>query len=217
MELERASGATATYFAMSGPYSLRRYGARSGANSARLRRVLDLARRLGHRVGLHGCAYSLRHQDYASQRRRLSEAFGEEITWHRSHYLVYDPRRSPVLLEAAGLRVDSTVASHQANGFRAGLAWPYRLWNWTEGRPSRVVELPMVFMDRVQARPDEQEWEELYMLLDRVAGVGGTVAVNFHMDYFVGRPERLDAYRRLLQWLGERRARLSDDLSGYGD
>jgi hypothetical protein len=216
MELERQAGARATYFVMPGPYSLRRYGARTGANSRRMTRLLELARQFGHRIGLHGCAYGIQEGNYARQRQRLSELAGAEVTWHSNHYLVYDPRQSPALLESAGVRVDSTVGFHQANGFRAGLAWPYRLWNWTEGGPGRIVELPMVFMDGVRRRSDDQEWDELLGLLERTAAVGGAVAVNLHVDYFLGRADRLERYRRLLSWLGERHARLSDDLSAFG-
>ena len=56
MGIEQSAGAAGVYFFMSGPYSLRRYGARTGSHSRRLRSLLYLAHRHNHVVGLHGCA-----------------------------------------------------------------------------------------------------------------------------------------------------------------
>jgi hypothetical protein len=205
MRAEQEAGAVATYYFMSGPYSFRRYGSRGGC-SGRLRRLLAMARRYGHRIGLHGCAYSLRRADYARQRRRLSRAAGEEITWHRNHYLVFDAAESPGQLAGAGLRVDSTCGFHDANVFRAGLAHAYRLWDPKAGGPGEVLEVPLVFMDSARGGTVEQDWAELYQRLEQAEAVGGTVAVLIHVEYFVEVPGAAERYGELLGWLGARRA-----------
>jgi len=205
MRLEREAGATATYFVMSGPYSVRRYGARVG-QGRRLRRLLERIGQSGHRIGLHGCAYSLTRDDYGRQRAALAERTGHPVTWHRNHYLVYDPARSPAMLEAAGFAVDSTCGFHDTNGFRAGVAWPYPLWDWQQDRRSSVMEIPLIFMDGACPGGPDAEWGQLYERLERAEVVAGTVAVLFHADYFVGRPERIARYEGLLTWLGNRSA-----------
>jgi len=210
MSLERDAGAMATYFFMSGPYSFRRYGSRGG-QGRRLRDLTALVWQHGHRVGLHGCVYSLQRGDYARQREALSAAAGVDVTWHRNHYLVYDAMRSPGLLEAGGLSVDSSCGFHDANGFRAGVAHPYPLWDWQADGPSAVTEVPLVFMDGACGRPVEEEWAEAYERLSAAAEVGGEVAVLFHVDGFVEDPGALERYARLLEWLKSRGADLADD------
>jgi len=206
MRLEQQAGVSATYFFMSGPYSLRRYGSRSGRGSRRLLSLAETAERYGHRVGLHGCAYSPRRGDYARQRQTLEAATGCKVAWHRNHYLVYDAFRTPALLAAGGLAVDSTCGYHDANAFRAGLAWPYRLWDWSADAPSAVLEMPLAFMDGVCGGSADDEWAQLHERLESAAAVGGTVAVLTHVDRFIDDPDNMRRYEELLSWLSSKQA-----------
>lgn len=204
MRIERAEGIQATYFCMSGPYSFQPFGSRSGdcTKSQRAENFFRMIRRYGHRLGLHGCAYSLRKGNYKDQREALSQAFGVSVTWHRNHYLVWDPLKSPGLLRRAGIKVDSTVGFHRRQGFRAGLAWPYELWDHGLQEPSGVLEIPMVFMDAAGVMThDGPSWNDLYALLERAESLMGEVAVNFHPEYFVGHPSILSRYQEFLEWL----------------
>jgi hypothetical protein len=214
MRIEHEAGAVATYFFMSGPYSIGPGGARSGTGSRRLKELLGMVRQWGHRPGLHGCIHSLARQDYARQRKTFSEAAGQDITWHRNHYLVYSPEQSPRQLEQAGLEVDSSCAFHDLNGFRAGMAHPYPLWDLSCDRPTNVMEIPLVFMD--VAAPDaediEKAWSELYGLLEQAEKVSGGVAVLFHVDHFIDSAYTLDRYAELLGWLTGRGANLAGEL-----
>jgi hypothetical protein len=208
MRIEQSAGATGVYFFMSGPYSFRRYGARTGRRSRHLRSLLHMARRYGHVVGLHGCAYSLERRNYDVQRQRLEGVLGEPIRWHRNHYLVYDGIRSPPLLAGAGLEVDSTVGFTTSNGFRAGLSWPYYLWDQQRDVATQVLEIPLVFMDGTTGRPVQEEWAQLYQRLESALATGGAVAINFHMEHFVPDPEAVGRYKEMIRWLGDRGARL---------
>jgi len=205
MDLERQAGAVGTYFFMSGPYSFRRYGSRGG-KSKRLARLTQIVSEYGHRVGLHGCIYSLDRDDYARQRDSLSRSAGLEVAWHRNHYLVWDAVKSPAALASGGLCVDTTCGFHDANAFRAGLAWPYELWNSQTNQPSGVMEIPLVFMDATGDLSCEETWAQLYSRLESALSVGGHVAVLFHVGYFVGYPQRVARYAELLTWLKERGA-----------
>ena len=204
MAIEANVSAKATYFMMSGPYSFHRIGARTEdcRRSSRFKKIVKYAARYGHRIGLHGCAYSLDRDDYPRQQTAISEAVGYDVTWHRNHYLMWNPDTSPARLRGAGFRVDSTVGFNSLQGFRAGLAWPYELWDFTEDSPAGVMEIPMVFMDAagVIIKGDET-WEALYRQMEAAAQVGGEVAVNFHPDYFLGHPQVLENYRAFLDWL----------------
>ena len=213
MCLEREAGAVATYFFMAGPYSFRRYGSRSG-RGRRLRRLAGLVRQYGHRVGLHGCVYSLAQRDYDRQRRDLEVAAGCQITWHRNHYLVFDSRVSSGLLESAGFRVDTTCGFHDANGFRAGVAHPYPLWDWRREAATGLTEIPLVFMDVAGDLASDTMWRELYDRLDAAVSMGGAIAILFHVDNFVIAPKGFHRYAELLGYLKSRGAILDADVAG---
>ncbi len=211
MRMEQQAGAKATYFFMTGPYSFRHFGAHGGRPINRLRQLLRMAGRYGHRIGLHGSIDALALRRYGHERRELSATAGREVTWHRNHYLVWDAARSPAALAEAGLEVDSTCGFHDNQGFRAGLAWPYRLWDLEADGPADVMEIPLVFMDAVEDVSSEKTWSQLYKRLDRVAAVGGAVAVLCHVDLFIANAPATEHYRRMLTWLGERAAVLDAD------
>ena len=122
---------------------------------------------------------------------------------------MYDPVKSPSLLAAGGILVDSTCAFSDANGFRAGMAHPYQLWDLQADQPTNVLEIPLVFMDDVRGRSEEAEWDELYARLGMAASVAGEVAILFHVDYFVGNPDGISRYNELLNWLGRQGADLA--------
>gem|GEM_PF-3411008 len=216
MAAEQDAGARATYFCMSGPYSFRKIGARTGdcRRSRRMAEIIHLAKRYGHRIGLHGCAYSLEQADYSRQRQALSQTTGHVIDWHRNHYLVWNHHKSPGMLDKSGFRVDSTVGFNSLQAFRAGLAWPYRLWDHVADRASDIIELPMVFMDAagvIIERPGPA-WDDLYAQMESAAAVSGEVAVNFHPEYFLGQPHVFEGYVAFVRWLRERGAVLDAEL-----
>jgi hypothetical protein len=221
MQKESDAGAIATYFFMSGPYSFRKIGARTGwcINNKRLHDILQLADHHHHRVGIHGCAYSLLKNDYARQRSEMSKTIGREVFWHRNHYLVWDPQKSPGALKEAGIKFDSSLGFNTAQGFRRGLAWPFEIWDMVGDQPSGVIEIPLVFMDSATFNESKNfVWKELDRQLDIVESVCGQVAVNFHLDYFVKNFNFIDGYAKFLESLKIRGAdiRAEIDEDGFG-
>ena len=215
MGMEQSAGAMGTYFCMSGPYSFRKIGSRTEdcRKNRRAQKVFQQISRHGHRLGLHGCAYSLDNRDYARQREDLAETARLEVTWHRNHYLVWNPTISPPALREAGISVDSTLGFNTRQAFRAGLAWPYELWDIKKDAPSGVLEIPMVFMDAAGViTQDGLTWDDLYHQLDLSEAVGGEVAVNFHPDYFLGHPLVFKRYEAFLQWLNHRGVQLNHEV-----
>jgi hypothetical protein len=142
-----------------------------------------------------------------------------DITWHRNHYLVYSPQQSPMQLDEAGLKVDSSCAFHDVNGFRAGMAHPYPLWDFSRECSTGVMEIPLIFMDA--AAPNDEDidntWAELHKRLEQAEKVSGSVAILFHVDRFTDSAHGLDRYAELLNWLTARGADLSGSLPAVQD
>ncbi|MCD8480681.1 MAG: hypothetical protein LRZ88_11030 [Candidatus Cloacimonetes bacterium] len=72
---------------------------------------------------------------------------GFNPTGFRTHYLHFDYQKSFSVLEAAGIKYDSTLGYWENIGFRAGISFPFYPFNIKENRPFRVLEIPLIVMD----------------------------------------------------------------------
>jgi hypothetical protein len=108
----------------------------------------------------------------------------------RYHYLRVDPHANLAPLAALGFRYDTSLGFADRPGFRAGIAQPFRPWDFAAGRPLDLVEIPLAVMDVTLS-------EERYLglsaaaaerrLLDLVAWAerhGGGFSVLWHTDRF---------------------------------
>jgi hypothetical protein len=200
MRLEAACKVNATYFFMSGPYSVARHGSRVG-RGARLRRLVRLALRYGHRVGLHASYDAFQRGTVGNERVMLARACGERIERQRSHYLQWDHGSAVTALRAGGIRIDSTLGYRGRNGFRTGLAWSYPLPDSLRAEGPAIIEIPLVYMDAARGVSAPDAWQELAAVLDATRSVSGEVAILFHIDYFLEDPSLMGRFRTLLQHL----------------
>ena len=187
--IERAHGASSTYFVLAG-HHVPEDGPAPELYAELLPRIVETVLESGAEVGLHG---SYRAADdariLAAEKERL-EALAGELRGHRYHYLRVDPHANLAPLVELGLRYDTTLGFSDALGFRAGIAHPFRPWDFTREEPLDLVEIPLAAMDAtlaeerylgLSARAAEPR---LLALLDWAAATGGAFAVLWHPDRF---------------------------------
>ncbi|HEX3330518.1 MAG TPA: polysaccharide deacetylase family protein [Gaiellales bacterium] len=214
--IERGHGGRSTYFVMAGHNH-----AADGPDPAaydRLRPaiVAQIAAQ-GDEVGLHpSYLTSERPQLLAVERERLEALTGARVPGVRFHYLRHDTHATLPQLDGLGFAYDSSQGYGDAIGLRAGFSFPYRPFHLAERRPLDLVELPMAVMDATLA---EQRYlglepraglERTLRLLERVAGIGGTVAILWHTDRFSREYARGwdRVYADVLEWVADRGGRL---------
>jgi peptidoglycan/xylan/chitin deacetylase (PgdA/CDA1 family) len=153
-------------------------------------RLVGELQELDAEIGLHGSYRSARDgRRLADEKRRLEE-LGAKITGHRYHYLRVDPHHNLEPLADAGLRYDSTLGFADALGFRAGLARPFRPWDFALDEPMDIIELPLAAMDVTLAEPrylglsPRAAWPLLEHLLDVAAACRAGFAVLWHPERF---------------------------------
>ena len=118
-----------------------------------IRRLLREIHRRGHWIGLHGSyesgrdAERLRGELAALQRVLEEERIGQEVLEGRQHYLRWCPRRSAGVLEAAGLRRDSTLSFADLPGFRCGTCRSFPMYDLSTAAPLRLRQQPLVCME----------------------------------------------------------------------
>jgi hypothetical protein len=192
---ERALGASSTFFVLAAhrdPHD----GAAPEAY-ARLRpRLVETLVEQGGEIGLHG---SYRTAEDSALVRHERDALAEVVAvytatngvaGHRYHYLRVDPHRNLRPLAHLGFAYDTTLGFPDTPGFRAGIAHPFKPWDFGRDEPLDLIEIPLAAMDATLAEARylglsaRAAWPRIEQLLDRAEAHGGGFALLWHPDRF---------------------------------
>jgi hypothetical protein len=209
---ERRRGATGSSFYVIASHHDPHDGAAAEAYSRLRPRLVETLLEAGGEVGLHGSYTAADDPARLAAEKQKLEALAGPITGHRYHYLRVDPLRNLAPLVDVGLRYDTTLGFPDALGFRAGIARPFRPWDFEREEPLDLIEVPLAVMDATLAEERylglaaKRAEPQLMQLLDWAAEFGGAFAVLWHPDRFdpatSGGWDRL--YSRLLAGAQER-------------
>jgi hypothetical protein len=214
--IERAHGGRSTYFVMAGHHVPADGPDPAAYDRLRPAIVAQIAAQ-GDEVGLHpSYTASQRPERIAEERARLAALTGAAVPGMRFHYLRHETHATLPALERLGFGYDSSQGYGDAIGLRAGFSFPYRPYHVAEDRPLDLAELPLAVMDATLA---EQRYlglapgaglERTLALLERVADVGGTVAILWHTDRFSREYARGwdRVYEDVLAWVAGQGGRL---------
>ncbi len=154
------------------------------AASKKVQRVIDSLRESGFELGVHpGYDTYGERSKLASEVEYLREALRVRSGGGRQHYLRWSPE-TWLDWEACRLCYDSSVGFAEAFGFRAGTAFPYRPWCFSQNREIKLIEIPLILMDCTPVKYMEMGLEEgierIRTLVQRVAKTGGLFTLLWH-------------------------------------
>ncbi len=186
--IERERGAGSTFFLMAG----HRHAADGASPETydRLRpRLVETLRSGGAEIGLHGSYTAAEDPARLADEKEALEELAGSVAGQRYHYLRVDPHGNLEPLERLGFAYDSSLGFSGAIGFRAGIAHPFRPWDFAGDRPLDLVEIPLAVMDatfeeRYLGLSTGQAEPHLIRLLEDAAERGGGFAVLWHTDRF---------------------------------
>ena len=187
---ERAHGATGSTFYVMAGHNHRADGAAPESYDRLRPRLVEELLESGSEVGLHGSYLAAEDSAKLAAERALLESLAGEIAGHRYHYLRVDPHRNLVPLGGLGFLYDTTLGFPDALGFRAGIAHPFRPWDFAREEPASIVEVPLAAMDATLAEARYQGLRaadakpQLIALLDWAAEHGGGFSILWHPDRF---------------------------------
>jgi hypothetical protein len=186
---ERRCGASSTFFLMAD--HAHELDGRAGEQYDRLRpRLVETLLDAGAEVGLHGSYSSADDSARISAEKETLEKLAGSVRGQRYHFLRLDPHRNLGQLEAAGFAYDSTLGFSDALGFRAGIAHPFRPWDFDREVPRDLVEVPLAAMDvtlsaeRYLDLSAREADARLRALLDWAAENGGGFAILWHSEQY---------------------------------
>jgi hypothetical protein len=113
----------------------------------------------------------------------LRKALAVQKVGGRQHYLRWSPQ-TWLDWESCGLAYDSTVGFADFIGFRAGTAFPFRPWSFSENRELNLIEVPLIVMDctpvKYMGLSREEGLARIRNCIHRTAAVGGVFTLLWH-------------------------------------
>ena len=187
---ERRRGATGSTFYVLAAHHDPHDGAAPGTY-ARLRpRLVETLRASGAEIGLHGSYTAADNPARLREEKATLEALAGPVQGHRYHYMRGDPHRNLASLAELGFAYDTSLGFPDAIGFRAGIARPFRPWDFERDEPLDLLEIPLAAMDATLAEERylglaaKRAEPHLLGLLDWAAEHGGAFAILWHPDRF---------------------------------
>jgi peptidoglycan/xylan/chitin deacetylase (PgdA/CDA1 family) len=188
---ESALDVRSTFFVMAG-HGHRADGAAPETYDRLRPRLVETLLAAGAEVGLHGSYLAAEDLERLARERALLAQLDGPLIGQRYHYLRVDPHRNLAPLAGIGFRYDTSLGFPDALGFRAGIAHPFRPWDFERDRPADLVEVPLAVMDATLA----EEWyaglsaadakPRVLELLDLAAEHGGAFSLLWHPERFDG-------------------------------
>jgi peptidoglycan/xylan/chitin deacetylase (PgdA/CDA1 family) len=188
---EREHGARSTFFLLAG-HGHRADGASPEAYERLRPRLVETLVEAGAEVGLHGSYLAADDLERLARERAVLAQLDGPLLGQRYHYLRVDPHRNLAPLARIGFRYDTSLGFPDALGFRAGIAHPFRPWDFEREAPADLVEVPLAVMDatlaeeRYEGLSAEAAKPRVLAVLDWAAEHGGGFSILWH-------PERFDA------------------------
>ena len=188
ISIERERGAGSTFFVMAG----HRHAADGASPETydRLRpRLVETLRSGGAEIGLHGSYTAAEDPGRLRKEKVALEELAGPVGGQRYHYLRVDPHANLGPLGDVGFAYDSSLGFAGAVGFRAGIAHPFRPWDFAQERPLDLVEIPLAAMDatfeeRYLNLSAHEAEPHLMRLLGQAADRGGGFSILWHTDRF---------------------------------
>ncbi|MET4073489.1 hypothetical protein [Hymenobacter sp. UYCo722] len=157
----------------------------------RLRQRLRQLQQQGHEIGLHASIGTATHLPLFLHEKE--NRLGLSAVGNRFHYLRWEPRQTPALLEAAvgaGLQYDSTLGFAEHFGFRNSYCHPFYPFNFATGRAHSFLEIPLQVMDTTLHHPNylqlraDEILPALQPMFTEIAKFGGVASILWHNDHF---------------------------------
>lgn len=176
--------------------------------------VFDRLKKKGAAIGLHPSYYTVDEPErLAREVKDFSTRVGDTLLMSRQHYLRFDVRTTPRLLESNGIAADFTMGFASAPGFRAATAYPFPYYNFDLERASRLIAVPFCAMDGAYfIYGATSPGDSLASMLDlwlQVQQTGGNFITVFHERTFSNHlyPGFGTLYKKLLLHMKDGRER----------
>jgi len=113
-----------------------------------------------------------------------------KIDGNRFHFLMFDPIKTPSILESSGIKYDSTLGFAESIGFRRGTCFPFYLYDFQNQSISNVLEIPLMVMDaslsgqKYMNLNPTSAFSAIKPIIDEVHKFEGVFTILWHNTFF---------------------------------
>ncbi len=146
MDLSEKENIKSYFFFMAGGTSS--YDNRYSLNDDIIITLIKKVIERGHVIGLHPSYNSFDNRDMiAEEKEKLSKVSSENIECGRHHYLRFSIPYTWQIWEDIGMEWDSTLSYADSSGFRAGICFPFPVYNILSRKMLHLIERPLIVME----------------------------------------------------------------------
>ncbi|MCH2159782.1 MAG: polysaccharide deacetylase family protein [Oleiphilaceae bacterium] len=146
MAISEGADVKSHFFFMSGGNS--KYDNAYEIESRKTKRLIKSIKERGHYIGIHPSYNSYLDADMLEKEiARLAFVSEQEIVHGRHHVLRYDVAITPTLWNELNMKWDSTLGYAEHNGFRAGVCYPFSMYDFLRRKKLCLTQKPLVFME----------------------------------------------------------------------
>lgn len=162
----------------------------------------------GWEVGLHGSWYSFDDTEiFKRQKFQLEDVVGHEVISSRQHNLHFDIRQTPSVLQASGIKVDSSIGFNDICAYRYKTSKPWQLDIEEASNEQAVLEIPLCIQDKAIMKVVEEESfahaiNLVKTLVQQAKNEGGVVCLLWHPRTILW-PEYISMYEHIIKLLKE--------------
>lgn len=182
MALERSLNISSTWFFLEKTgKDNSRYHFRDG----KITTLISQLEEQGHEVGIHGTLESSENPlAMSGALQRLNEVSTAPVQGNRQHFLKYSNPLTTKILDQSSLLYDASMGFAEHIGFRNSYAHPFRLYDFTNDRPAKLWELPLMVMDVTLLNymniPNEQILDTVRPVMEETLRFNGVFSLLVH-------------------------------------
>lgn len=117
-------------------------------DSGKTKRLVQKIKQRGHYIGIHPSYNSYLDAEMLKNERECLAMVARQTVGHgRHHVLRYNVAKTPKLWGDLNMKWDSTLGYAEYNGFRTGVCYPFRMFDFLNRRTLSLTQKPLVFME----------------------------------------------------------------------
>lgn len=111
-------------------------------------KYFDLLSREGFEIGLHGGHEAYNNIDkLRAEKEILESVYKGRLVGYRNHYLRFATPQSWYNLKEVGFEYDTTYGFAEHPGYRNGMCYPHRPYDFVQKKFIDIIEIPLIVMD----------------------------------------------------------------------
>ncbi|MBT9394481.1 hypothetical protein KLP40_15015 [Hymenobacter sp. NST-14] len=166
----------------------------------------------GSEVRLHASIGTATDLDHLTREAMVTLGTPTNVPGIRFHYLQWEPRVTPALLDDLAFEYDSTLGFAEHYGFRNSYCLPFQPFDFRTGRAHDFLEIPLNVMDATLHHPryllltPEEILPALRPMFREIERFGGVCTVLWHNENFDPANQRNGPreFQKLMEYLRSR-------------